>query len=201
MKKFQVLFLISFLSAVCLHAQTYHAGEENVAIKKSTGIVELSVAGTRMFSRLEDRGGYNQLSHQNGFSGRALVNILPWLGLGVEGTWFEKEKDIDFVDGYKTERYGVVGKLTLTPGTQPKVYLLAGAGKTKRKLDYAFSLEESSNMNYLLAGVGIETDLWKGFFLALEGYGIYNEHAHFSRFFASSHRLEPGVSLRVGKRF
>jgi len=201
MKKWQVLFLVSFLALTPLQAQIYHAGEENSSVKKAGSWLELSAAGTRMFSGLEDRGGHDQLSHQDGLSGRALVNVLPWLGLGVEGTWFEEAKDIDFVNGYKALRYGIVGKFTLTPSTQPQVYLLAGIGKTKRELDYAFALSETAKTHYLLAGIGVEVELWSGIFLALEGYGVYDAHKHFSRFFAINHRLEPGTSFRIGKRF
>lgn len=201
MKKFQALFLISFLVALPLQAQTYHAGEKTVVSSTHRNWVEFSVAGARSFSRLEDGGGYTQLSHQDGLSGRGLIIVYPWLALGVEGTSFGNEKSIPYVSHFKQSRYGVVGKLTLTPDTQPKVYVLIGAGKTKRKFEYEFSFTEETKTNYMMAAIGIEIALWKEIFIAAEAYGVYNGHRHISRFFEQNHRFEPGLMGRLGIRF
>ena len=150
MKTWQTLFLISFLAVSCWGADTYHAGEATSSVRNSKSWLELSVGGTRSFAKLEDKGGYEQLSHLDGISGRALWTVFPWLGIGVEGTRFQTEKEIAFVDSYKMLRYGLISKLTFTPDTQPKVYLLLGAGKTKREFDYAFPLVESEKTDYFL---------------------------------------------------
>ena len=193
----QVLFLISLF---LLTSFSSHAAESNHAAPRRNW-VELSVGAARSLSGLEDGGKHTQLSHQDSLSGRALVVVLPWFSVGAEGTWFEKEKDIPFVSGYKERRSGIVGKFTLTPDTQPKVYLLTGAGKTKREFTYTFALTETAKTNYFLAAIGLEASIWKGIFLAAEGYGVYNAHTHVSRFFRQKHRFEPGLSVRAGIRF
>ena len=199
MKKLQALFLISLLTSLPLYAQTYHAG--NNAAPATHNWVEISVAATRSFVRLQDRGATTQLPHQDGFSGRALVVLSPRFALGVEGTRFEKEKDIFLVSSAKTRRYGAVFKFTLTPDTQPNVYLLAGAGKTKREFIYNFSFRETNSTNYVSLGVGVEAELWRGIFVAAEGYEMYNVHAQCSNFFKTRHRLEPGLAVRAGVKF
>lgn len=201
MRKFQALFLVSLLSVLPLNAQTYQAAEKGSSPKSGRHFLELSMAGTRSLTPLKDRGGYTQLSHQDGFSGRALFIVSPWFSVGAEGTWFETEKGIAMVSAYREKRYGAVGKFTLTPNTQPKVYLLAGAGKTKQEFEYAFSLNEASKTNYFEAAVGIEVALWKGIFLAAEFCETYNAHKHIGRFFEQKHRLEPSISGRVGIAF
>ena len=201
MKKWQAFFLISFLAVVPLQAQIYHAGEENSAGTPRRNWVEISAAGTRSFSTLQDGGNNKQISHQDAFSGRALFLVTPNLGLGIEGTWFEEEKSIPFVPSYKVQRYGVVGKWTLTPDTAPKAYLLAGAGKTKRQLRYEFPLSEESKTNYYLAGVGLDVRVWHNFFVAAELAAVYNAHEKIGKFFHLKHRWETEASLRAGVRF
>ena len=199
MKKLQALFLISLFFVVPFAA---YAKEDHLpSAAKAHHWVELSVGATRSFGRLKDGGGYTQLTHLNGLSGRALVAFLPWLSVGAEGTWFEKEKDIAYVSSYKARRYGLIGKFTLTPDTEPKVYLLGGYGKTKQSFTYLFPLNETHQTNYFLVGVGLDVDIWKNIFLAAEGYGLYNTHRHISRFFEQQHRLETGVLVRVGVKF
>lgn len=199
MKKLQALFLISLLTALPLHAQTYHAGDNAASARHNR--VEISVAAARSFVRLQDGGGHTQLPHQDGLSGRALFVLSPRFALGAEGTWFEKEKDISFVSSAKARRYGAAFKFTLTPNTQPNVYLLAGAGKTKREFTYNFSFSETSSTNYVSLAVGVEAELWHGIFVAAEGYEIYNVHAHCGKFFKTRHRLEPGLVVRAGVKF
>ncbi len=201
MKKWQALFLVSFLIGTALQAQeVYHAGEYIPAVEKRNW-VEISAAATRSFYRLQDVGKQDQLTHQTGLSGRALLVLTPWLGIGAEGTWFEKEKSIAYVPGYKTIRYGLIGKFTLTPDTQPSVYVLAGTGKTKREFSYAFNLQETDTTSYILSGVGLEVSVFRGLFIAAEVDGVYNLHRHVSRFFALNRRWEIEVSARAGIRF
>lgn len=201
MKKFQALLLVSFFSLLPLNAQTYQAEEKASLPKNERRWLEISASWTRSLTPLKDHGGYTQLSHQEGLSGRALFVITPWFSLGAEGTRFETEKGIAMVSAYREKRYGAVGKFTLTPNTQPKVYVLAGAGKTKRELSYQFSLDESSKMNYLEAAIGLEVAVWKGLFLAAEFCETYNAHKHIGRFFEQKHRLEPSISGRIGISF
>jgi len=199
-KKLQALFLISLLAGAPLYAQTHHAGEKTLP-PAARQWVEISVAATRSFARLQDRGGNSQLPYQDGLSGRALLIVFPWLSLGAEGTWFEKEKDIPFVSVAKTHRYGAVAKFTLTPDTQPKVYLLAGAGKTKREFAYSFHFSETDTTDYLSLAVGLEAQAWRGIFVAAEGHEMYYAHTLRSDFFQKKHRWEPGLSVRAGVRF
>ena len=200
MKKWQALFLISFFSLFPLHAQESQAAEKSAPLAKLHR-VEFSVAGVRSLARLQDGGGHIQLSHQDGFSGRALVALSPWFSLGAQGEWLNKEKDIPAVAAYKVHRYGAVLKFTLTPDTQPQVYLLAGAGKTKREFEYSYPLHETSSTGYVLAAVGVEAAVWRGVFVAAEGSALYNKHAHYGNFFKLTHRVEPQISIRAGIKF
>ena len=201
MKKWQAFFLISFLAVLPLQAQIYHAGEENTTGASRRNWVELSAAGTRSFYTLQDGGNYTQLSHQDGLSARALWLITPNIGLGLEGTWFEKEKSIPVVSSYKMRRYGVIGKWILTPDTAPKAYLLAGVGRTKRQFSYEFPLSEEKKTNYYLAGIGLDVTLWRNLFAAAEVTAVYNAHATTGNFYHLKHRWETNASLRAGVRF
>ena len=202
MKKWQVLFLISFLLALPLRAQFYRAGEDTSSVSNSRFWVEMSAAVTRAFYQLEDGGGNKQFSHQDGFSGRVLFLATPWLGIGAEGTWLKEEKQIPWVNSYKVKRYGLVGKFTLTPDTAPKAYLLVGAGKTKYRLSYDFdSFEQDASLSYFLAGAGVDVTIWRGLFLAAELTATYNKHRETGDFFWLKHHCEIGASLRAGLRF
>ena len=201
MKKWQALFLISCLAVLPLQAQIYHAGEEIPTAHSSRNWVEISAAGTRSFSTLQDGGKHSQISHQDALSGRALFLITPTLSLGLEGTWFENETSISDVASYKMRRYGVVGKWILTPDTAPTAYLVAGVGKTKRQLNYEFLPQEENKSNYYSAAIGLDVRLWRGFFAAAEVAAVYNAHARISKFFWLKHRWETNASLRAGVRF
>lgn len=204
MKKWQALFLISFLAYVPVSAQVYHAGQ-SVQTGTPREWVEVSGGWGTSFSRLEDGANDKQLSHQEGISGRALFWATSWLGVGGEGIWFKTEKGIPMVPQYKMRRYGLITKWVLTPDTQPRAYLLLGMGNTKREFHYQFSpfyqYTETNKSSYGLAGAGLEVTMWRNLFLAGEIQLLYNQHKHVSEFFRLHSRFETGASLRAGLRF
>lgn len=183
-------------------AQQYRARQK--ASAPSFDRWEISAAWVISSQEASVKNGSTSLDGLHGLTARALFYPLAYLGVGVEGTQFADEKLSPLVTSYKAHQLGIIGKLNLSPNTNPRVYVTVGAGKTFYKLGYASVArrsEDKRNITYLTGGLGVEIDVWKSLFLALEGRLFYHTQTELTRFYALSKKISFDGRLGVGIRF
>ncbi|MBO7190876.1 MAG: hypothetical protein J6V32_02055 [Elusimicrobiaceae bacterium] len=198
MKK--VYVSLSLLLAPLLGAgQIYHAGESAPTVS-SVKHWEASLGWQTSGQSVQGRLGERLFDSADGLSLRGLYYPTAWLGVGLEGVWFDK-KDFPVENTYKDVRYGVISKWVLTPQTKPAVYLLLGAGLRKQRTSYMHTVNNTANTGYGLTGLGLELDIYRGIFIQAEGQALYNTRRKVDNFTQLAHRLELSVALRGGVRF
>lgn len=157
--------------------------------------------------KLQDYLEESSSSALRGMNGRALWSPLPWLALGAEYTrFFQTDLTAALVDTYRVNRMGGIIKLTLAPNTLPRLYLLAGYGRTVHKLNFARlpGMQWSpirKDIPYWLAGLGIEMDVWECVFAGLEGNILWNNNRRLGPYHQTSSKVDTSLQLRMGVRF
>lgn len=182
--------------------QQYRAGQKTVS--PSFDKWEISAAWVVSSQEAGVKNGSTSLDGLHGFSARALFYPLSYLGVGVEGTQFTDEKITPLVTSYKARQLGVVGKLSLSPNTNPRVYITVGAGKAFYKLRYASMVrrsEDKKDITYLTGGLGVEVDVYKSIFFALEGRLFYHTQTELTDFYALSKKMSFDGRFGLGIRF
>ncbi|MBP5430098.1 MAG: hypothetical protein J6Y25_04385 [Elusimicrobiaceae bacterium] len=168
---------------------------------------EVSVDYTFSSLKLEDYLEEYSSDRLHGFGGRALWTPLPWLGAGIEGTLFGKtDLQEAMVNSYKASRVGAVVKLTLTPDTNPRFYLLVGLGRTTHELNFRRWIGNSwptvkKSIPYWALGLGVETTIWKNFFMGVEGNILWNQSTQLWRYHKIADHSEISLRIRGGVRF
>ena len=133
------------------------------------------------------------------------------MAVGAEATRFN---DVDlkayFVDAYQVKRLGGVVKLTLSPDTNPRVYLLAQYGRSSHRLNYVRSAETASwpdhhttHTPYWMVGLGLEMDVWKAIFVGVEGDIVKYTSTTLDRlrYYQTNNKKGTALRLRMGVRF
>ena len=145
-----------------------------------------------------------------GWGLRALWTPVSWLGIGAETTRFENESFKEFfVSSYQNNRVGGLLKATLSPDTNPRVYLLAGYGRISHKLEYDHSsiitaswpTAEKKKAGYWMLGIGLETNVWKSVFVGVEGNVFRYTSTQLKRYYQTNSKTETSIRLRAGVRF
>lgn len=127
-------------------------------------------------------------------------------------THFGNEKlRVAMVDPYKTDRIAGLVKLTLTPNTSPRLYILGGYGRTSHHIHYDHSIDpiglqkwpssEKKNIPYWMAGVGIEIDVWKTVFIGMEGNLLRHQSTTLPRLYKTNSKTETAFRIRAGVHF
>ncbi len=185
----------------------YRAGE-TTSVGHSLLHGELSAGYLFTSNRIKYVTGEDESSRLRGADVRAMWSPLPWLAVGVELDKLGDEKLAPMIKSYQVKRQEGVIKLTLSPNTTPRFYIIGGYGKSKHKIQYDHSffpvrLEPSvtKNWNYWRVGIGLEADVWKWFFVAAEGNYIHYAHRELTQLFKIDPRTETNLRLRVGLRF
>ncbi len=167
------------------------------------------VSADYLFSslQLQDFAEEYASSALRGVSMRALWSPLPWLSAGLEYTHFGKTDLVPaFVEAYRASRVGGIVKLTLSPNTYPRLYLIGGYGQTHHKLDFRPLLgiqwqAVDKHIPYWMLGLGVETDVWKNVFAGLEGNIYWNQGRTLGRKHQVDSRVDTAIRLRLGVRF
>lgn len=198
MKKIILSLCVAFIPlGVC--GQVYHAGE-TVAADSSVSRWEVSAGVLRSNYQVRDRTGERMFKGEDALSVRAVYYPVRWLGIGVEGTWFDKENFVGD-NSYKDTRYQLLTKWILTPDTRPHLYLLVGAGQRTQKVSYAHLLNHTKHNGYGLAALGVEVEITHGWFVAAEGQLTYFPHKEIDNFLRTNKNTERLLSVRTGVRF
>lgn len=194
------LFLL-FFPAV-LPAQIYTAGSGYYSRDPSVIFPwEASLGLTGVYAPVKEPAGDRLLRVQGGVSARFVYYLAPWVGVGLEGTWFFPASGQPLMDKYKVMRGGVVGKFVVSSETATRSYGLLSAGWNRREAVYFFGWREQKSSAYWAAGLGVETDVSDASFIGAEIRGIYNSSAQLGRFTCLESQWEAEASIRFGMRF
>ncbi len=214
MKHLAWAFLFLGMSIPVVSAPIYRAGESSsstlVALLHGEVSADYQFTSQKMKAKLDD----SETSSLKGWNVRALWTPLRWLSVGAEMTRFGDEEIKEaFISSYKTNRVAGLVKLTLSPSTSPRVYVLGGYGYTHHQLNYDHSINpiamrkwpanEKKNIPYWIIGLGIEVDVWKVMFVGVEGNYLRHQTTKLphSQFYKTDSQSETQVRVRVGVRF
>ena len=195
--------LVLYLSTVTAWAQLYTGGNQQTG-RDDFSRFEFSAGWEASSGEMVLNPSHTSTSGAQGVFGRALVYVNRYAGVGLEGTWFSDQKFAPLVTKYKISRLGIVGKLHLSPNTNPRIYLIAGTGYSNHQLKYVSWFDGSADKKeifYGILGCGIETNLYKTLFLTVEGRFLYNFHTRLTNQYALKNRWEPALRLGLGIRF
>jgi len=188
---------------VCAGAQ-YRAGERTYNPDNQFPHWEIGTAWEGSSSEVSLLNGQLSSDGLHGVSGRLLYYPYPATAVGIEGTYFGKQSLVPFVTSYRVHRFGILGKLHLSAQTNPRIYLVAGAGQTSHQLKYKSPFEglnHTKHIFYVTGGIGTEISVYRCAFVLLEGRMIYNKATMLSHFYTFTKRWEGNVRLGVGARF
>ncbi len=198
------------MSMPVVSAPLYRAGQSSSLSSLLHGEVSADYQFTSQ--KMETKLDNLETSSLKGWNVRALWTPLAWLSVGAEMTRFGDEEIKEaFVSSYETDRIAGLVKLTLSPNTSPRVYVLGGYGRTNHQLKYDHSsmitrkwpANEKKSISYWMIGVGVEVDVWHGVFVGAEGNYLRHQttalaHPHF---YKTASKSETQVRVRAGVRF
>lgn len=185
-------------------APLYQAGEKG-SVSRSLLHGEISAGYVLSSHKIEYTTGEDASPRLKGAEMRALWTPLPWLSVGADFEKLGNEKLSPLVKQYGVRRWAGIVKLTLSPNTSPRLYLIGGYGKSKHEIKYDFQARwfppVTQRWTYWMLGLGLETNVWKGIFVAGEGSWIHYNNDCLTSFFKISSRTEMDLRLRMGLRF
>ncbi len=181
-------------------AQEYYA-DEKLLHRQSFSRWEISAGVVGSLTELRDFVDQSLAKGEIGAELRVLYGVWDWFALGVGASLARPIKTAESLDSYQSRYLEGLGKVTLTPQTSPRSYLLIGGGVLYREVDYFEDWTDSSSSPYLTFGWGIETDIGSLWFCGLELRGNYLLTSPSNTYFYFSTRWEAAVHLRTGLRF
>ena len=198
MKKLYLSICLTVLSPI-MFGQVYHAGETEQPVLSGPRW-EVSAGAIRSNFQVRDGAGERMFKGEDGLTARGLYYPVRWLGVGVQGTWFDKEKFAG-QHTYKDTRYDLLTKWILTPDTRPNLYVLLGGGYRTQEVSYARLLKRTKHNEYLLAALGLDVEISHGWFIGAEGQLSYFPHKEIDAFLNANKNTERALLVRVGVRF
>lgn len=198
--------LLLLLSLPALASPVYRAGEKG----SLRSVLHGEVSASYLFSshQVQSFTKEDVSEHLKGMQGRALWAPLGWLAVGAEFTSLQQTELLPMVEKYKTHRTAGVVKLTLSPNTNPRFYLLAGLGKSQHRLEYNRSFRPvrrrapvDKDFSYWTVALGTEADVWKFIFIAAEGSLLRYSGTKLANYYELTSRTETALHLRAGIRF
>jgi len=196
-----VLVAMPFVSAG--GAPLYQAGQHHSSVVHNLLHGEISAGYQFSNAFLQDYDGQSDSSHLRGAGVRALWSPLPWLSAGAEYTRLGKvDLEQAWVSSYTLSRTGAVVKLTLSPDTNPRLYLLGGFGRSEHHLQFSkmFSSHKKSQ-TYWTAGLGVECSVYKAVFAAVEATMHWEKAVYIHPLYKLSSHAQTELQLRAGVRF
>ncbi len=198
---FTALFIS--MSFMLQAAPLYRAGQTDPSSWRKLLHGEISASYLFSNSYLEDYTGQVSSDRLRGVSARALWSPLAWLAVGAEYTHLGKVSlPQSMVDSYQVTQTGAIVKLTLSPDTNPRLYVVGGYGRSKHSLRFsAFLTDTTYTQPYWMAGLGVETCVYRAVFLAAEGNIYWNRTAYIHTYHKLSGHAYGALQLRAGLRF
>lgn len=209
MKQLAWAILFIGLCSSVWSAPIYRAGQSSSTL---SSLLHGEVSADYQFSsqKMETKREDQTTSAIRGWNVRALWTPISWFSIGAEMSEFGDEKLKEaFVSSYETNRIAGLIKLTLSPDTSPRVYVLAGYGRTEHQINYDHSTivtkkwpaHDKKNIPYWMAGLGVEVDVWKTVFVGLEGNILRHQTTGLPRYYKTTSRTETALRVRAGVRF
>jgi len=198
MKKLVTSICLTVLSPM-MFGQVYHAGETEQTVS-SAPRWEVSAGVTRSNFQIRDGADERMFKSEDGLTARGLYYPVRWLGIGLQGTWFDKE-DFAGDNTYKDTRYDLLTKWILTPDTRPNLYVLLGSGYRTQEVSYAHLVKHTKHNGYMLAALGLDVEISHGWFIGAEGQLSYFPHKEIDKLLHANKRTERVLNVRVGVRF
>lgn len=193
-----------FLCALsAMSTPLYRAGQPKTSTATQWLHGEISAGYAFSNVSLQDYLGQSSSGNLHGWNARALWTPLPWLSAGVEYVRYaDKSLTPALVEHYRQSRVGAVVKFTLSPDTNPRVYLLGGYGRGVHHIDFTSAGSAyRKQQNYWMAGLGTEVSVYKAVFVAAEGSVYVYPSAKIALHYKLSSRVQTALGLRAGVRF
>lgn len=184
-------------------APLYQAGQGRSSAAANLLHGEISAGYQFSNAFLQDYKEHYDSSHLRGAGVRALWSPLPWLSAGAEYTRLGKaDLEQAWVSSYTLSRMGAVVKLTLSPDTNPRLYLLGGFGRSEHRLEFntMFSSHKKSQ-TYWTAGLGVECSVYKPVFVAAEATVHWEKSIYIHPIYKLSSHAQTELQFRAGVRF
>ncbi len=188
-------------------APVYRAGDK-VSSARFIWHGELSAGYVLSSHQLENTIEADKTSRLQGAQVRALWAPLSWLAVGMEATHLGEEKLAPAIKEYKANQVAGIVKLTLSPNTTPRFYVLAGVGKSEHKITYDHSYPPfmkrapvKKDISFWTVGLGVEADVWKFIFVGVEGTLTHYSKTRLTDIYAFSSKTQTALQLRAGLRF
>lgn len=196
-----VLLSLPFVSAD--GAPLYQAGQGRSSTV--TNFLHGEISAGYQFSNafVQDYSEQYASSHLRGAGVRALWSPLAWLSAGAEYTRLGKaDLEEAWVSSYTLSRIGAVIKFTLSPDTNPRLYLLGGFGRSEHRLEFSkmFSSHKKSQ-TYWTTGLGVECSVYKSVFVAAEATMHWEKSVYIHPLYKLSSHAQTELQLRAGVRF
>ncbi len=199
--------LISPARDIC--AQIYHdyrPTSQTVASDtpshKSRPWLEIQDHALASFGAVKDADNSEITRRMTGWRATAL---LPLSSVFAVGAQVEKLKAHDMatsmITPIKRDSWAALLRITLTPNTEPQLYLLLGAGQAKYKSKFPLqthTLDGSTPL--LLLGAGIDIKIWKGLHVLGE-YQLQAETRRWKNFVLTGPDTRSELSAAVSWRF
>lgn len=202
-----VLMSSLLLTAPAFAAPIYRAGQP-ASSNRSLWHGELSAGYISSSQRLQYVTGEDDSPRLKGGEVRALWAPLAWLAVGGEFSRFEDVSLAPRIQDYGVQRLGGVVKLTLSPNTSPRFYVLGAVGRSKHKITYDKAFIPYQNKppveketTYWTAALGVEVDIWKIIFAGVEGSWTHYSKTQFTPLYEMTSKRETALHLRAGVRF
>ena len=198
------------MSMPVLSAPLYRAGEAGGELPPwlhGEVSADYQFSSQKMETKQEDA----TTSSLHGWNVRALWTPLSWLSVGAEmGKFGDKELKEVFISSYETSRWAGIVKLTLSPNTSPRVYVVAGYGQMQHQLNYDHAADplawrhwpasEKKSTSFWMAGLGVEVTVWKMLFVGMEGNLLRHQTMQLARIYKTNSKIETVLRLRAGVR-
>lgn len=120
------LLLLSFPAYSQIYRVQDSPAPQEEAFKNSAW--EVSAGAFVSSTSLRTAAGKTVSHGEVGISARALYALNNWVSLGVEGGLPRASDTEAVLEKYQVWRVGAVGKFSVTKGTSPRAYILAGVG-------------------------------------------------------------------------
>ena len=196
-----LLLAFCLLASHLSFSQVYRAGEQTAQSVVSRW--EVAAGWNASTGEVALKRGSTSTDGAHGFYGRVLYTFWRNAAVGVEGTVFSSQSIKPVAEKYNAKRVGVLLKYLVTPNTNPRVYLLLGGGITRHHFNFnpVYRGDQTRQVAYGALGAGIEIDIWKNLFAALEGRVTYNKHRDLNSYYELSKRWESEGKLLIGLHF
>ncbi len=194
---------VMFCSAATFAAPYYRAGQANPSPLQRFLHGEVSASYQFTTGYLQDYLEQTSSDRLHAVGVRALLSPLPWLSAGVDYTRSSKENiPAAWVSSYQETHLGAVVKVTLSPDTNPRFYLLGGYGRSTQRLHFSkFFAPATKKQPYWMLGLGMECDIYRALFLAAEGNIYWHNTQYLHSYYKLSSHATGAVQLRLGVRF